>query len=625
MCRIGNKSYAAKAPNERAPRVFLSTFFAMFLHWRYAGYRQLNQMSTLSYHAGYRQLNQMIKTKTYHDPKWTKSTRLEMLKTDNRLQLLLIRIYMKLDKLAMVNELLSEMKTVDVDVYNTLLLKYSDLKMLSWSISVFDLMKSRGAVDSKSYHCMIRTCYISKRYDLAIAYYKEMIQEKHIPNDVLGLIMLNIYADTDLDSAEKLFNTLKLSLKTCNVMLKAYSRKGQTEKFGQLLDLMNEKDLKPDMIIYQTHIMFCFKNNQLDQAMKIIESLPFAPDSKLVNTVIAALVQAGESAKAYYFFRKQPQSLWTAPLIRSLIPATTQKELLDLFLRSKAIQLDIQTFNLFIRSFLQQYDIEMVEKCWLDIQKRKLKPNSITYGHYFDATLSSYNVEKCLNILTEMISKQVSPSDDQFARLIYAAVHSGNFHVASKTIYWLRKQSKSYSLKTLSEHQGNLENSIRILSETQEDQLSTNLYSELTKLNCILEQETYRAAIKSFLKQGNLIGCIKAWSLLIENHAPTEKSCEMILEAVHNLGHEQVSKALLKSFSKAKFKLNQNGHHLLLSMKLKYDQNPEISSILNMIDDGYTPNAETLQVLEKSIKSKIMYDKVYDFMMRYYPEVILQK
>lgn len=232
----------------------------------------------------------------------------------------------------------------DVISWNTLVSGFARSGDIGAALDLFDEMRVRGVKPRvSSWNCIISGCVQNARYDEALGIFLEMC-ETEMPDAVtvasilpactalmaLGIgkqlhsyvvrcgIKLNVYIGSSLIGmysecrefayARSVFSAIdgERNVTVWNELIQSYINDGRMDKACEAFNLMQQDNLKPDIVTYNSFIAAYARAGQKEQANELLSGMinvSLKPNVISVNALISGLHQFGLCADALQVFR----------------------------------------------------------------------------------------------------------------------------------------------------------------------------------------------------------------------------------------------------------------------------------------------------------------------------------
>ncbi|KAG6499315.1 pentatricopeptide repeat-containing protein At3g18110, chloroplastic-like [Zingiber officinale] len=226
------------------------------------------------------------------------------------------------------------------------------------------------------------------------------LRRRHAPSPRLLAIIISILGRAHQDAlAAEVFQlsfpdeATDISVQVYNAMMGVYARTGKFTKVQELLGLMRDRGLEPDLVSFNTLINAKAKARALSpgSALELLQEVRrsgLRPDAITYNTLISACSLVSNLGDAVKIFKDMETSrcqpdLWTYNAMISVFGRcgmTMEAERLFRELGARGFLPDAVTYNSLLFAFAKDGDEEKVEKLCEEMVGSGFKKDEITYN-----------------------------------------------------------------------------------------------------------------------------------------------------------------------------------------------------------------------------------------------------
>ncbi|KAK4734832.1 hypothetical protein R3W88_009093 [Solanum pinnatisectum] len=232
-----------------------------------------------------------------------------------------------------------------------------------------------------------------------------------------------------------------------NSMMGVYARNGRFSRVQQLLELMHERGLEPDLVSFNTLINARLKSGPMTPNLAIelldeVRSSGIQPDIITYNTLISACSRESNVEEAVKVFndmeshRCQPD-LWTYNAMISVFGRCGMDgEAARLFneLEANGFYPDAVTYNSLLHAFARQGHIEKVKEICEEMVNMGFWKDEMTYNTIIDMYGKQGRNDLALQVYNDMMSSGRSPDVITYTILIDSLGKDNKMAEASKVM-----------------------------------------------------------------------------------------------------------------------------------------------------------------------------------------------
>ncbi|XP_027338422.1 pentatricopeptide repeat-containing protein At1g77360, mitochondrial [Abrus precatorius] len=290
--------------------------------------------------------------------------------------------------------------------FNGLLSALCKSKNVRKAQEIFDAMKGRFVLDSKTYSILLEGWGKAPNLPRAREVFREMVRAGCDPDVVTYGIMVDILCKVGrVDEAVEVVK--EMDARNCrptsfiySVLVHTYGVEHRIEDAIDTFLEMERKGIKADVVVYNALIgAFCkvnkFKN--VHRVLKEMECNGIAPNSRTCNVIISSMISQGQTDRAFRVFRRM----------------------------IKLCEPDADTYTMMIKMFCERKELEMALKIWRYMKSKQFVPSMHTFSALINGLCENGNVAKACVLLEEMMEKGMRPSRVTFGRLRQLLIKDG--------------------------------------------------------------------------------------------------------------------------------------------------------------------------------------------------------
>ncbi|XP_056846610.1 putative pentatricopeptide repeat-containing protein At5g06400, mitochondrial [Raphanus sativus] len=342
--------------------------------------------------------------------------------------------------LDMVEELVKEMERNscdrDVKTWTILISVYGKARKIGKGLLVFEKMKKDGfEPDAAAYNIMIRSLCIAGRGDLALEFYKEMI-EKGI---TFGLRTYKMLLDCTARS-EKVDVVQSIAddmVRICQVsehdafgyLLKSFCVSGKIREALELIRVLKNKEVCIDAKYFEILVKGLCRANRMVDALEIVEIMKKRnmDDSNVSEIIISGYLRQNNVSKALEQLevirrnsKRSPRVSTYTEIMQHLFKEKEFQKGCELFkeMVDNGIEPDSVAITAVVAGYLGQNRVEEAWKVFSSMEEKGFKPTWKAYSIFVKELCKSANYDEILKLLNQMHASKIAIRDDMFSWVI---------------------------------------------------------------------------------------------------------------------------------------------------------------------------------------------------------------
>ncbi|KAM6584748.1 hypothetical protein CsatB_011750 [Cannabis sativa] len=447
----------------------------------------------------------------------------------------------------------------------------------------------------------------------------------------LTQLITNFCRDGKINRAwDVLENVIKsggyVAVASCNALLTGLGRSNDFKKMNQLMAIMNDKDIKPDVITYAILINRLCKSWRVDEAMEVFEKMSgevgkytVEPDVVIYNSLIDGLCKVGRQEEGLKLMEQMRSQNFCAPnavtyncLIDGFNKVGEIEKSLELFdqMKKDAVPPSVITLNTLVDGMCRHGRINSAFQLFNEMQKDGVKGNAVTYTTLITAYCGVNNINKAMELFDQMLSSGCSTDAIVYYSLINGLSLAGRMDDASMVVSKLKEAGfgmdvVSYNVLISGFCKKNkLERAHEMLKEMEEvnikpDTVTYNtLISHFSKTGCL---GIAHKLLKKMLKEG-LLPTVVTYGTLIHGYCLNDN-----IEEAMNIFRSMTSALEVPP--------NTVIYNILIDSLYKRNEVEKLLSLMNdMQIKGVKPNTTTYNALFKCLRENNLLNKAFKFM-----------
>ncbi|KAL2227935.1 UNVERIFIED_CONTAM: Pentatricopeptide repeat-containing protein, mitochondrial [Sesamum indicum] len=302
-------------------------------------------------------------------------------------------------------------------VFDVLFKTYAHMKKLRNASDSFCWMREYGFYPTvESCNAYLSTLNGLNRWDIALAFYKEMLRCRISPNVYTINMVIGAYCKAGkLEMAVEVFREMeKMGLDrnavSYNTLIAGYCSKGLLSSGLRLKNVMEKNGIRPNDATYNTLINALCKEGKLHEANKLfreMKRMDVAPTTVTYNTLINGYSEAGNSEMGIRLFEEMSVS---------------------------GVKADILTYNAVIMGLCKEGKTKKAAYMVKELDREKLVPNSSTFAALITGQCARNNAERAFQLYKSMIRSGCHPNGTTLKMLISAFIKNEDYDGAVEVL-----------------------------------------------------------------------------------------------------------------------------------------------------------------------------------------------
>ncbi|MED6208686.1 hypothetical protein PIB30_047591 [Stylosanthes scabra] len=353
----------------------------------------------------------------------------------------------------MVNKLVEEMDECgigkDVSTWTILVSHYGKAKQISKVLLTFESMKKSGyEPDEVAYRAMIRSLCSCQKGDIAMEFYKDMVQKDMVLDLRLYKLLMNSLARVgDVAAVSLLGNDMtRLSLMPENCvqscMLKSFCISGRIKEALELIRDLKGKDLAIEPEFFETLVRGLCKAGMITDALEIVEIMKRRDivDGKIHGIIINGYLGRNEVHRALDMFQTMKESGCVptistyTELIQHLLKLNRYEDACLFYeeMLGKGIKPDRVIITTMAAGHVSQNRIFEAWKLFGSMECQGVKPNLKLYAVFIKELCKASRTEDIIKILHEMQASEIVNLDEVIHCVVTYLENKGKMDMKAK-------------------------------------------------------------------------------------------------------------------------------------------------------------------------------------------------
>lgn len=248
-------------------------------------------------------------------------------------------------------------------------------------------------------------------------------------------LMLDFYGRSkDWNAVERLWKEIKEPNQySYNLYLQAAVRNHKYEEAFKLYSIMKNSNIKPNEFTYNTMIELHGRMGNITEADKLFQAI-FAPKSQKPASLISTLIHKTDNKTVSCASKVSPLGPMQSNILKpspetfdALIDAHGRKRnalglnhIYKTMMPSYHVEPTLKNYNSLIQWYCYCEDIESARKIFIDMEKNGVKPDVVTFNHFFRHEALKRNRPKVAENLMEFMKSEygIKPLPTMYRTLI---------------------------------------------------------------------------------------------------------------------------------------------------------------------------------------------------------------
>ncbi|CAH2073860.1 unnamed protein product [Thlaspi arvense] len=370
--------------------------------------------------------------------------------------------------LHMVDELVKEMERnscdKDIRTWTILISVYGKAKKIGKGLLVFEKMRKSGfEPDASAYNIMIRSLCIAGRGDLALEFYKEMI-EKGI---TFGLRTYKMLLDCTAKS-EKVDVVQSIAddmVRICEVsehdafgyLLKSFCISGKIREALELIRELKNKEVCLDAKYFEILVKGLCRANRIVDALEIVDIMKnrkMLDDSNVYGIIISGYLRQNDVTKALEQLEvmknsgHSPRVSTYTEIMQHLFKIKEFQKGCNIFreMIENGIEPDGVAITAVVAGHLGQNQLAEAWKVFSSMEEKGIRPTWKSYSIFVKELCKSAKYDEIIKLLSQMHASKIAIRDDMFSWVISCMEKNGEMEKVEH-IKEIQKKCKSYRLE----------------------------------------------------------------------------------------------------------------------------------------------------------------------------------
>ncbi|XLT84372.1 putative pentatricopeptide repeat-containing protein At5g06400, mitochondrial [Arachis duranensis] len=352
-----------------------------------------------------------------------------------------------------VNKLVEEMDDCgiekDVRTWTILISHYGKVKQISKLLLAFENMKKFGCEpDEVAYRAMIRSLCSCGKGDIAMEFYKDMVQKDMVLDLRLYKLLMNSMARAaDVAAVRFLGNDMtRLSLMPENsvqsCMLKSFCISGRIKEALELIRDLKSKDLAIEPEFFETLVRGLCKAGMITDALEIVEIMKRRDivDGRIHGIIINGYLGRNEVHKAIDMFQSMKESGCVptistyTELIQHLFKLNRYEDACLLYeeMLGKGIKPDRVVITAMVAGHVSQNRIFEAWKLFKSMECQGIKPNWKPYALFIKELCKASRTDDIIKVLYDMQATEIVVLDEVFHCVVTYLKNKGELDMKAK-------------------------------------------------------------------------------------------------------------------------------------------------------------------------------------------------
>lgn len=338
-----------------------------------------------------------------------------------------------------VEELVEEMETnsceKDVRTWTILILHYAKAKLIGKALLIFEKMKKLGIEpDAVVYKLMLRLLCFAGKADIAMEFYKEMVnKEMGVDVNLYRLLFTCLAKCGDInlvhlvaDDMIKISQIPEHHVHSC--VLKSFCISGRIKEALELIRDLKTKNITLEPEHFETLVKGLCRSDRIGDALEIVDIMKKrnVVDGKIYGLLVNGYLRRNDISKAFDAFEsiKESGNLPTISTYTELMQhcfrlnefekaSALYNEILE-----KGIELDIVAVTAIVAGHVRQNNVSEAWAVFKSMEERGIKATRKFYTIFIKELCKISRTDEIVKVLNEMQASEVIIGDELFRWIV---------------------------------------------------------------------------------------------------------------------------------------------------------------------------------------------------------------
>ncbi|OIW20131.1 hypothetical protein TanjilG_01904 [Lupinus angustifolius] len=337
----------------------------------------------------------------------------------------------------------------DVNTWTILVSQYGKAKKISEALLAFENMKRCGCdPDAVAYREIIRALCTSGKGDIAMEFYKDMVEKEMLLDVRVYKMLMNCMARSgDVAAVSLLGNDMtRLSLMPENCvhscMLKSFCLSGRIKESLELIRDLKSKGLDLEPESFETLVRGLCKASRIADALEIVEIMKRRDivDGKVHGIIINGYLGRNDIHKALDVFKSMKESGCVptvstyTELIQRLFRLLRYEEACTLYdeMLREGIKPDSVAITAMVAGHVSQNRVSEAWEFFKSMEQQGIKPTWKSYAVFIKELCKASRTQDIVKVLYDMQASKILIRDEVFHWVITYLENKGELDVKEK-------------------------------------------------------------------------------------------------------------------------------------------------------------------------------------------------